>query len=150
MNTTDHVTRIVVVGGGYAGTMAANRLAGQEGCDVVLLNARPRFVERIRLHQWVAETGEAAHDLDALLGDGVRLVVGVATLIDTGRRHVVLESGDELPYDRLVYAVGSTSKSGFEHAFTVGDWESAQRLREHLATERGPVTVVGGGLTGVE
>lgn len=150
MNTTDHVTRIVVVGGGYAGTMAANRLAGQEGCDVVLLNARPRFVERIRLHQWVAETGEAAHDLDALLGDGVRLVVGVATLIDTGRRRVVLESGDELPYDRLVYAVGSTSKSGFEHAFTVGDWESAQRLREHLATERGPVTVVGGGLTGVE
>ena len=61
----------------------------------------------------------------------------VATLIDTGRRHVVLESGDELPGDRLVYAVGSTSKSGFEHAFTVGDWESAQRLREHLATERG-------------
>ena len=154
------VTRIVVIGGGYAGTMAANRLAGQAGTDVVLLNARPHFVDRIRLHQWAADTGSAGHEYSTLLGDGVRLVVGTAERIDTARRRVVLASGDELPYDRLVYAVGSTARiptglvrpdaAGSEHAFTVGEWESAQRLREHLKTERGAVTVVGGGLTGAE
>ena len=149
-NTAGQITRIVVVGGGYAGTMAANRLAGQPGTDVVLVNARPRFVNRIRLHQWVAGTGEATHEYDGMLGDGVRLVVGVAERIDTAGRRVVLASGETVPYDRLVYAVGSTSATDSEHAFTVGEWESAQRLREHLKTADGPVTVVGGGLTGVE
>ena len=150
MNTTDQTTRIVVIGGGYAGTMAANRLAGQDGTDVVLVNARPQFIDRIRLHQFVADTGAATHEYEAMLGDGVRLVVGVAERIDTAGRRVILTSGDAVPYDRLVYAVGSTAAPGSQYAFTVGEWESAQRLRDHLKTEDGPVTVVGGGLTGVE
>ena len=148
-------TRIVVIGGGYAGTMAANRLSGT-GSQVTVVNARPQFVDRIRLHQWAAGTGEAAHDLGTLLADGVRLVIDNAVRIDADRRLVVLRSGNELPYDYLVYAAGSTGTPHHlipglaEHGFGVGDWESAQRLREHLTIEKGPVTVVGGGLTGVE
>ena len=148
-------TRIVVIGGGYAGTMAANRLSGT-GSQVTVVNARPQFVDRIRLHQWAAGTGEAAHDLGTLLADGVRLVIDNAVRIDADRRLVVLRSGNELPYDYLVYAAGSTGPPHHlipglaEHGFGVGDWESAQRLREHLTIEKGPVTVVGGGLTGVE
>ncbi|WP_185090990.1 FAD-dependent oxidoreductase [Gordonia oryzae] len=42
---------VVVVGGGYAGTMAASRLAAESSFDVVMVNARDHFVERIRLHQ---------------------------------------------------------------------------------------------------
>ncbi|MFH9740255.1 hypothetical protein ACH4MA_21575 [Streptomyces roseolus] len=42
--------------------------------DITLANPRPAFVERIRLHQRVARTGDAAIDYGPLLGDGVRLV----------------------------------------------------------------------------
>ncbi|WP_409185378.1 hypothetical protein F9C11_14475 [Amycolatopsis sp. VS8301801F10] len=39
-----------VLGAGYAGVMAANRLAGR-GEEVVLVTPNPWFVERIRLHR---------------------------------------------------------------------------------------------------
>jgi NADH dehydrogenase FAD-containing subunit len=52
-------TEIVVVGGGYAGVMAANRLTRRHDAVVTLINPRPRFVERIRLHRahrwWLAD-----------------------------------------------------------------------------------------------
>ncbi|MDY6812028.1 MAG: FAD-dependent oxidoreductase, partial [Actinomycetota bacterium] len=155
--------QIVVLGGGYAGTMAANRLgalttAGDDTAEVVLVNPRPRFVHRIRLHQWVTGTGIAEHEYAEVLGAGVRLVVDTATRIDPAAGHVELASGQTLPYDHLVYAVGSTSQpvepipGGAEYGFPIAEWEAAQRLREHLAevAPAAPTTVVGGGLTGLE
>lgn len=47
---TDPQPRVVVIGGGYAGVMAANRLASRDDLAVTLVNPRPQFVERIRLH----------------------------------------------------------------------------------------------------
>src|SRR6202012_706260 len=69
--------------------------------------------------------------------------------------------GAELNYDYLIYAVGSTGAkpaglSGVagaaELAYSVADLESAQRLRYALADlpADAPITVVGGGLTGIE
>ncbi|MEV4460388.1 hypothetical protein [Microbispora sp. NPDC049633] len=52
----------MVIGGGYAGTLAANRLRARDDVHVTLVNPRPEFVERIRLHQLVAGTGEAVID----------------------------------------------------------------------------------------
>ena len=49
----ENINRVVVIGGGYAGVLAANRLQ-RPGLNVTLINPRPRFVERIRLHQLVA------------------------------------------------------------------------------------------------
>jgi NADH:ubiquinone reductase (H+-translocating) len=51
--------KIVVIGGGYAGTIAANRLLQRDDVHVSLVNPRPEFVERIRLHQLAAGTGDA-------------------------------------------------------------------------------------------
>ena len=42
-----------MIGGGYAGVMAANRLTQRDDVTVTLVNPRPSFVERIRLHQLV-------------------------------------------------------------------------------------------------
>jgi NADH dehydrogenase len=52
-------SKVVVIGGGYAGTVAANHLRMRADVDITLVNPRPEFVERIRLHQFVAEPGEA-------------------------------------------------------------------------------------------
>ncbi|GAA3691457.1 NAD(P)/FAD-dependent oxidoreductase [Gordonia hankookensis] len=159
MNTT-HRPQIVVLGGGYAGTMAANRLSAEgTAAEITVVNAHPRFVHRIRLHQWIAGTGTAEEDYRHVLSDRVRLVVDTATRIADGR--VELASGAALDYDHLVYAVGSSGTAAdaidglAEYGFALGEWEAAQRLRDHLAEvdttdDKRPVTVVGGGLTGME
>ena len=151
-------THVVVVGGGYAGTLAANHLRQRPDIDITLVNPRPVFVERIRLHQLVADTGAATADYATLLGDGIRLVVDTADRIEATARRVLLSSGAELDYDYLIYAVGSTGTKpvtvpGFgDFAHSIADLESAQRLRYALADLplAAPITVVGGGLTGIE
>ncbi|MFG6202534.1 FAD-dependent oxidoreductase [Nonomuraea sp. JJY05] len=105
--TTSH--KVVVIGGGYAGTLAANRLRRRDNVDVTLVNPRPEFVERIRLHQFVARTGDATIDYGTLLGEDIQLVVDSATRIDTRSRTVQLASGRALDYDHVIYAVGSTA-----------------------------------------
>ncbi|OBH06599.1 NAD(P)/FAD-dependent oxidoreductase [Mycobacterium sp. E1747] len=149
---------VVVVGGGYAGTLAANHLRQRPDIDITLVNARPVFVERIRLHQLVADTGAATADYATLLGDGIRLVVDTVERIDAAARRVVMSSGAELDYDYLIYAVGSTGASPADvpgcadFAYPIAHLEGAQRLRYALADLplAAPVTVVGGGLTGIE
>ncbi|WP_101789010.1 NAD(P)/FAD-dependent oxidoreductase [Nonomuraea indica] len=150
--------QVVVIGGGYAGTMAANRLRARTDVGVTLVNSRPKFVERIRLHQYVAGNYDAAVDYGTLLGDGVRLVVDDATRVDTASRTVELRSGRTLDYDYVVYAVGSTGAipasvpGAADFAHSVAEFEAAERLRARLAElpADAPITVVGGGLTGIE
>src|ERR1700741_5189605 len=101
-------THVVVVGGGYAGTLAANHMRRRTDVDVTLVNPRPVFVERIRLHQLVADTGAATADYGTLLGDGIRLIVDTVDHIEVATRRILLTSGAELTYDYLIYAVGST------------------------------------------
>ncbi len=71
---TEH-SKVLVIGGGYAGTLAANRLRMRPGVEITLINPRPEFVHRVRLHQFVAGTGEAAVDYGTLLGEGVPLLL---------------------------------------------------------------------------
>jgi NADH dehydrogenase len=100
--------KAVVIGGGYAGTVAANRLRRRTDVDIALVDPRPEFVDRIRLHQFVSGTGDVAVDYGTLLGEGIELVVDSATHIDTADRMVRLASGHALDYDYVIYAVGST------------------------------------------
>ncbi|MGX1128198.1 NADH dehydrogenase [Streptomyces glaucescens] len=158
MTEHSNPSKVVVIGGGYAGTLASNRLRKRADVDITLVNPRPTFVERIRLHQFVARTGDATIDYDTLLGEGIRLVVDTATRIDTAARAVRLATGRALDYDYVIYAVGSTGAlpssvpGAAEFAVSPAEFESAQRLRARLEElpPDAPLTVVGGGLTGIE
>ncbi|MFI9550614.1 NAD(P)/FAD-dependent oxidoreductase [Nonomuraea endophytica] len=143
--------RVVVIGGGYAGTLAANHLRLRADVDITVVNPRPEFVERIRLHEFAAGTGEATVDYGTLLGAGIELVVDSVTRIDTAARTVGLASGRALDYDYVIYAVGSTG-APVPDAYDIADLESARLLRTRLADTpiAAPVVVVGGGLTGIE
>jgi NADH dehydrogenase FAD-containing subunit len=149
-NTTPQ--HVIVLGGGYAGVHAANHLLQRPGTAVTLVNARPEFVERIRLHQLSAGTHDATTGYDTLLGEGVRLVVDRAERIDTAARRVELASGTVLDYDYLIYAVGSTAGTTPESAYAISELEGARRLRARLqdVPMSAPIVVVGGGLTGIE
>jgi len=150
--------RVVVIGGGYAGVMAANRLRQRTDIDVALVNPRQKFVERIRLHQLVAGNDDAVEDYATILADGVRLIVDRAERIDTTTHQLRLASGSTLDYDYLVYAVGSTVPApasvpgAAEFAYPLGELEAAQRLASRLSRRpmSEPIVIVGGGLTGIE
>ena len=157
---TEHTTpvKVIVIGGGYSGTIAANHLRMRADVDITLVNPRPKFVERIRLHQFVAGNYDATVDYGTLLGEGVRLVVDSAVRIDTATRQVGLASGRALDYDYVIYAVGSTGVTpssvpgAAEFAYPIAELELAQRLRNAIDELHpdAPITVVGAGLTGTE
>ncbi|MGW5053831.1 NAD(P)/FAD-dependent oxidoreductase [Actinokineospora sp. NPDC004072] len=141
---------IVVLGGGYAGLMAANALGRK--AQVRLVNERDTFVERVRLHQLAAGQELVRRPLAGLVR-GVDVTIGRVVGIDTDARVVALADGGEVPYDTLVYALGSrgdlSTPGAAEHAYDVGSPTAAARLRDRLQGG-GSVLVVGGGLTGIE
>ncbi|OOL26581.1 dehydrogenase, partial [Rhodococcus rhodochrous] len=99
-------TDVVVLGAGYAGVMAANRmLAAHPEVSVTVVNPRPVFVERVRLHQLAAGSGAAAHDLAEVLHPAA--VVHLGTAVQIGADRVLLADGTALPFDVAIYAVGS-------------------------------------------
>ncbi len=141
----------VIVGGGYAGVMAANRLAGRRE-PVTLITAEPEFVERIRLHAVASGSRDSARvAYDRVLHPAVTLTVDRAVYIDTTGSAVHLDSGGSVPYDFLVYAVGSGSPKVPPGDYSVAIEASAIQLRETLAARpANDVVIVGAGLTGVE
>jgi NADH dehydrogenase FAD-containing subunit len=150
-------TDVVVIGGGYAGVLAANRLTQRDDVTVTLINARPRFVERIRLHQLVGGSDDAVVDYREILGEGVRLLVDTVTRIDTAERSMALATGGTVGYDYLIYAVGSGRTyhgvpGAAELAYPVASLEAAERLRSILdvAPATAALTVVGAGPQGIE
>jgi NADH dehydrogenase FAD-containing subunit len=137
--------------------MAANRLTQRDDVIVTLINPRPAFVERIRLHQLVGGSDDAVVDYRQILAEGIRLVVDTVTRIDTARRSVALASGGSAGYDYLIYAVGSGSAvprvpGAAEFAYPIAGLEEAQRLRSVVdaAPATALVTVAGGGPLGIE
>ncbi|QGQ19292.1 FAD-dependent oxidoreductase [Cellulomonas sp. JZ18] len=151
--------RVVVVGGGYAGVMAANRLLARRSggvgvpapVDVVLVDPAPRFTERIRLHAVAAGArASAGRDWADVLHPRVRRVTARAVRLDTATRHVLLDDGARVPYDHAVLAVGSGARAGALHSVT--DTAGAERTRAAIA-DLAPgeaVTVAGAGPTGLE
>ncbi|OEJ95405.1 NAD(P)/FAD-dependent oxidoreductase [Streptomyces thermolilacinus] len=153
---TEH-TEVVVIGGGYAGVMAANRLTRRTDVTVTLVNPRPSFVARLRLHQLVGGSHDAVVEYAEVLAKGVRLRIDTVARIDAAGRRVALASGEALPYDYLVYAAGSGSAEPLvpgaaEFAYPVATLEAARRLRSVIdaAPTTAAVTVAGAGPTGIE
>lgn len=159
--------RIVVLGAGYAGAFAAGNLARRlspADTEITVVNAAPDFVERMRLHQLASGQDLASRKLvDVFAGTGVRLRLAHVTGIDAERKTVAVtgehggETEGEIPYDTLLYALGSSVAhhgvpGAAEYAFDVTGRSSALRLRERLAglPDGGTVLVVGEGLTGIE
>ncbi|MER7038644.1 NAD(P)/FAD-dependent oxidoreductase [Streptomyces microflavus] len=156
--------RIIVIGAGYSGAIAAGRLARRlrrEDAAITLVNAESDFVERVRMHQLaVGQELRPRPFSEMFAGTGVRLRLARVTAVDVDRRTVTVTDGqstEELPYDTLVYALGSAwNTQGVpgtaEHAHDIAGRPGALRLRERLAglVAGQPVVVVGGGLTGLE
>jgi NADH dehydrogenase len=156
--------RIIVLGAGYAGASAAGRLAKRlhpEDVRITLVNAEPDFVERVRNHQVAAGQVLKHRPFDEMFaGTGVEFKLAKVDAVDADAKTVAVTGADgaeRLEYDTLVYALGSRLNDHgvpgvAEHAHEVASRTGALKLRDRLARmDAGTrVTVVGGGLTGIE
>ena len=158
---SSQATKTVILGAGYAGLMAALRLAGKTGqrqAEVILINGSDTFVQRPRLHH-VATGQEVPQEplAELLKRSRARLLSGWVTAVDPQARMVSVktESGaEEVAYDFLVYALGSRvdqdSVPGVrEHAYVLnpGGANGARALLAALQAlpERGGRVIVAGG-----
>lgn len=142
--------KIVVAGAGYAGSVAANRLARKASdAQIVVVNPSAEFVERVRLHELIAGSGAATRPLREVLDE--RIGLRIAAIEKVGDGVLTLSDGQSLDYDKLVYAVGSSSHAP-KGTYAVGGLDAARAAHEKLAAldAGATVTVVGGGLTGLE
>ena len=167
------VKRIVVLGGGFAGLWSAVGAArkldelgyGPEAAQITVVN-RDGF-HNIRVRDYEADLAQVRVPLDdVLVPIGVQRVEGEVTGIDLGRQTVAVTTARgqlTLPYDRLVFALGSqvvrSNVAGLaDYAFDVDTYDGGARLNAHLQSlPRRPespglytVVVVGSGLTGIE
>jgi NADH:ubiquinone reductase (H+-translocating) len=165
--------QIVVLGGGFAGLWSAVGAArkldelghGPEAAEVTLVNRDGYHCIRVRNYE--ADLSAVRVPLDDVLGPvGVRRLEGEVAGIDLTEQTVAVATASgqrTLPYDRLVFALGSQllrpNVPGLaEHSFDVDTYSGAVRLNTHLESLPGlpeslgqfTVVVVGAGLTGIE
>ncbi|MFB6958062.1 NAD(P)/FAD-dependent oxidoreductase [Streptomyces sp. NPDC056309] len=153
--------RVVILGAGYSGMAAAVQLAARVkrrgGVEVTVVNAQERFTERMRLH--MTATGQRLAELripQLLDGTGARFVRGWVTAVDADAKTVRIDDDRVLPYDTLVYGLGSVADisavPGVEdHTYTLSSAQDAELLADRLGRlGSGTVVVVGSGLTGIE
>jgi sulfide:quinone oxidoreductase len=144
--------RVVVLGGGVGGTLAANLLAKELGRDATVTVVdgtgmhvyQPGFLY-VALDQ--ANALSLARDERTLLRKKVELVVEQATKIDATRQTVELAHGGTLPYDYLVLATGARldrdAVPGYGDTHDFYSFEGALRLREELRRFKGGRILVG-------
>lgn len=141
--------RVVIVGGGYAGTMVARALDGV--MEVRLIEPRDRFVHNVAAIR--AVTDPALLDrliipYDRMLRRG-SMIQGVATEIGDGR--VRLADGATVEGDFVVAATGSTYARPFKPQSASGETFATDSRAAHEALRAArTIAIVGGGAVGVE
>ena len=102
--------RIVVIGGGFAGTACARALRRSDpALAVTLVEANHTFTACPFSNEVIAglrQIEAQQFGYDRLAADGINIVLQAAVRIDSAARAVTLANDDRLAYDRLVIAPG--------------------------------------------
>jgi NADH dehydrogenase len=161
--------RVVIVGSGFAGLTALNRLA-KSGMHITLVDRNSYSTFQPLLYQ-VATAGLTSADVayptwTAVHKTATEFRKGEVTGVDADARHVLLSDGAVLDYDYLVLATGVSAaffgvEGAEQHSLSLYSRRDAISLRNRLMAELEKrsvvgndsdlgITIVGGGATGVE
>ncbi|MBG1239823.1 NAD(P)/FAD-dependent oxidoreductase [Nostoc sp. NZL] len=167
---TQQTSRICILGGGFGGLYTALRLSqlpweSTQKPEIVLVDQSDRFLFSPLLYELLTgelQTWEIAPPFEELLqGTGVRFYQGVVSGIDIDQKLVNIHEGPEIPYDRLVLALGGETPldlvpgaTSYAYPFrTISDvYRLEERLRflEESDADKIRVAIIGAGYSGVE
>ncbi|WP_028594059.1 NAD(P)/FAD-dependent oxidoreductase [Paenibacillus assamensis] len=153
--------RFVVCGGGYGGLAIIDRLlAGgmPEDVEIVLIDRMP--FQGLKTEYYALAAGTVT-DLDIRVAfpknDRVRIHYGQITSIDLDHKLIHLHEDDPISYDQMAIALGCTDRyhgitGAEEFGNSIQSLSSTRRTYQLLNDIKpyGQMTVVGGGLSGVE
>ncbi|HEX7175669.1 MAG TPA: FAD-dependent oxidoreductase [Pyrinomonadaceae bacterium] len=151
------MANVLILGGGFGGVVAAERLAKALGPEhqLTLVSRSRRFIfypALVRLAFGKATADDISYDLrEAMLDRYVRFVEATAARVDPFARKVTLAGGDivgELKYDYLLFALGRRLATErvpgfFEHAHHLLSVEAAARFGEAVKEFKGGHAVIG-------
>jgi NADH dehydrogenase len=165
--------RVLILGGGFAGVGAAQKLEDADA-EVVLVDRHNYHTFQPLLYQLASgliEQTAVGHSLRDLLArhDNTTVHQATVTAVDLDAREVRFDELEPITYDYLVFGLGAEvnffgTEGAAEHAFPMYTLPHAVRLKDHLlerweAADRDPslvedgvlnIVIVGGGPTGVE
>lgn len=153
--------KLVVLGGGYGGAAIVNELLEKQlpyDLSIVLIDRMP--FQGLKTEYYALAAGTVS-DLELRVkfpaDPRLQIVYGEVTDIDMEEQLVVLEGADPIAYDWLVIGLGCTDKyHGIEgaeqYSTSIQTFSAARRTYALLNDVKpyGQVTIVGGGLSGVE
>ncbi len=155
------MSKLLIVGGGYAGVWAAMSAAAEkhrrqdETVEISLLSRDGFLTMRPRLYEPLSD--HIRTPLAPLMKEiGVDFRVMDVTSIAEKQKRVITADKQEFSYDRLVLATGSALSQpdlpGIELCFNVDDWEAASRLNKHydILPEDASFVVIGASFAGIE
>lgn len=158
--------QVLIIGGGFAGVRVSRRLKNQANIRVTIVNEDEDFRYCPALYRAVTgfKLGTARLPLEWMLLDSsnVDLIVGKAVRLDRKKKQVILQDNRALPYDYVVFALGSVTtyfdiEGLHEHAYGIKTSQEIIQLREHLhekMIENSKLienyVIVGAGPSGVE
>jgi NADH dehydrogenase len=155
-------SRVVIIGGNFAGLVAASRLSCDH--DVTVVDARADFEWTPNIHEILSgaknREGVVLPRAESVNRYGHSFLQDIVTRIDRDSSSVITASGLTLPYDACLIAAGSVRTTfGIEGAdkyalglrFVDDAVQIASRL-DKLATRKrkASVVIVGGGVSGIE
>jgi NADH:ubiquinone reductase (H+-translocating) len=165
--------RVLILGGGFAGVGAAQKLEGADA-EVVLVDRHNYHTFQPLLYQLASgllEQTAVGHSLRDLVARHDNTTVHQATVtgVDLDAREVRFDDLEPMTYDFLVFGLGAEvnffgTEGAAEHAFPMYTLPHAVHLKDHLlerweAADHDPsvvedgalnIVIVGGGPTGVE
>ncbi len=151
------MANIIILGGGFGGVVAAERLAKTLGGEhqITLVSRDREFVfypALVRLAFGFCTPEDVSFDLrSAMLDRRIRFVEGEVARLDPHERRVTLSHGDvegELGYDYLIYALGRRLATEhvpgfFEHANHLLSVEAALKFGQAVRRFNGGHAVIG-------
>ncbi|RHW38057.1 NAD(P)/FAD-dependent oxidoreductase [Neobacillus notoginsengisoli] len=166
-------TNIVILGAGYGGLITNKKIekllqAGE--ANITLINKHDYHYITTQLHKVGVGTAcdrKIALSIPELIDSNkTKFVVGSVSNVDAQQQTVLLESGDEIPYDYLVISLGfEVATFGIpgikEYAFELRSFRSSKAIHHQIIKQlslykedgdpsRLTFAVAGGGFTGIE
>jgi NADH dehydrogenase len=159
-------TKVVVVGGGFAGVKTALNLANKPGYTVQLMSDNTHFEYHGALYR--SAVGHSPMEVVIPLREifknakNVELILDSAGIVDAKKKRIASLTGNIYSYDKAVFALGNTvNYFGIEglqqHTVTMSNIPSTIKLRKDLVElfkvpQKKPIriAIIGAGPSGVE